>query len=189
MSYWKTRTNKTDSREWYHKGIQGDGVWGMSERALCTKAKVRVICGKAGGKKGPVQDIITDPEYLDIAVPARSEFAHPTKRGHTVFAYVIEGKGCFCKEKPQISYEIEGVNYFDIQREPFVSNETLVLFEDGDQMMVSTEGEAVRFLLISGKSIAEPEAWYGPVVMNTEDELWIVSEEYRNGTFVECKRV
>ncbi|OQZ01216.1 MAG: hypothetical protein B6D34_14060 [Candidatus Brocadia sp. UTAMX1] len=151
--------------------------------------KVRVICGKAGGKKGPVQDIITDPEYLDIAVPARSEFAHPTKRGHTVFAYVIEGKGCFCKEKPQISYEIEGVNYFDIQREPFVSNETLVLFEDGDQMMVSTEDEAVRFLLISGKPIGEPVAWYGPVVMNTEDELRIAFEEYRNGTFIKQKKV
>ncbi|MEB2310164.1 MAG: pirin family protein, partial [Candidatus Brocadiaceae bacterium] len=82
-----------------------------------------------------------------------------------------------------------GVNYFDIQREPFVSNETLVLFEDGDQMMVSTEDEAVRFLLVSGKPIGEPVAWYGPVVMNTEDELRIAFEEYHNGTFVECKRV
>ena len=133
--------------------------------------KVRVICGKAGGRQGLVRDIITNPEYLDVTVPARSEFIHPTKRGHTVFAYVIEGKGYFCKEKLPFSYEIEGVNYFDIQRDPFVSNETLVLFDDGDQMMVSTEGDAVRFLLISGKPIGEPIAWYGPIVMNTEDEL------------------
>ncbi|MCF6154764.1 MAG: pirin family protein [Candidatus Brocadia sp.] len=151
--------------------------------------KVRVICGKVGGKQGAVQDIIADPEYLDITVPARSEFIHPTKRGHTVFAYVIEGKGYFCKEKLPFSYEIEGVNYFDMQRDPFVGNESLVLFEDGDQMMVSTEDDAVRFLLISGKPIGEPVAWYGPIVMNTEDELRIAFEEYHNGTFVKYERV
>ena len=159
----------------------------IPEVMLENGSKVRVICGKSGGKQGPVRDIITDPEYLDITVPAHSEFMHPTKRGHTVFAYVIEGKGYFCKEKLPFSYEIEGVNYFDIQRDPFVSNETLVLFDDGDQMMVSTEGDAVRFLLISGKPIVEPVAWYGPIVMNTEDELRIAFEEYRKGTFIKHK--
>ncbi|KAB2834561.1 MAG: pirin family protein [Candidatus Brocadia sp.] len=161
----------------------------IPEVMLENGTKVSVICGKAGGKQGPVRDIITDPEYLDVTVPARSEFIHSTKRGHTVFAYVIEGKGYFCKEKQPFSYEIEGVNYFDIQRDPFVSNETLVLFDDGDQMMVSTEGDAVRFLLISGKPIGEPVAWYGPIVMNTEDELRIAFEEYHNGTFIKHKRV
>lgn len=160
----------------------------IPEVMLENGSKVRVICGKSGDKQGPVRDIITDPEYLDITVPARSELIHPTKRGHTVFAYVIEGKGYFCKEKLPFSYEIEGVNYFDIQRDPFVSNETLVLFDDGDQMMVSTEGDAVRFLLISGKPIGEPVAWYGPIVMNTEDELRIAFEEYHNGTFIKHKR-
>lgn len=161
----------------------------IPEVMLENGTKVRVICGKAGGKQGPVRDIITDPEYLDITVPARSEFIHPTKHGHTVFAYVIEGKGYFCKEKLPFSYEIEGVNYFDIQRDPFVGNETLVLLDDGDQMMVSTEGDAVRFLLISGKPIGEPVAWYGPIVMNTEAELRIAFEEYHNGTFIKHKRV
>ncbi|KXK31938.1 MAG: pirin [Candidatus Brocadia sinica] len=161
----------------------------IPEVMLENGTKVRVICGKAGGRQGPVRDIITNPEYLDVTVPARSEFIHPTKRGHTVFAYVIEGKGYFCKEKLPFSYEIEGVNYFDIQRDPFVSNETLVLFDDGDQMMVSTEGDAVRFLLISGKPIGEPIAWYGPIVMNTEDELRVAFEEYHNGTFVKHGRV
>ena len=161
----------------------------IPEVMLENGTKVRVICGKAGGRQGLVRDIITNPEYLDVTVPARSEFIHPTKRGHTVFAYVIEGKGYFCKEKLPFSYEIEGVNYFDIQRDPFVSNETLVLFDDGDQMMVSTEGDAVRFLLISGKPIGEPIAWYGPIVMNTEDELRVAFEEYHNGTFVKHGRV
>jgi len=106
---------------------------------------------------------------------------HPTKRGHTVFAYTIEGKGYFCTEKNPFTYEVEGVNYFDIQRDPFIGNGTLVLFDDGDQVMVSTEAEQVRFLLISGKPIGEPVAWYGPIVMNTQEELQIAFEEYQGG--------
>jgi quercetin 2,3-dioxygenase len=146
--------------------------------------KIKVICGKVADKDGPVKDIITDPEYLDITVPSGASFAHATKRGHTVFAYVIEGKGYFCKEKKPFSYEIEGINYFDMQTDPFVSNRTLVLFGDGDEVAVLTDADPVRFLLISGKPIGEPVAWYGPIVMNTQDELRIAFEEYRNGTFI-----
>jgi redox-sensitive bicupin YhaK (pirin superfamily) len=79
------------------------------------------------------------------------------------------------------------VNYFDIQRDPFVGKEHLVLFDDGDQVMVSTEDEPVRFLLVSGKPIGEPVAWYGPIVMNTQEELRIAFEEYRSGTFIKHK--
>ncbi len=150
-------------------------------------AKINLICGRLGDRQGPVEDIVIDPEYLDITVPAKSEFRHPTKRGHTVFAYVIGGKGYFCQEKNPFSYEIEGVNYFDMDREPFIGNETIVLFEDGDQVVVSTEGESVRFLLVSGRPIGEPVAWHGPIVMNTEEELETAFEEYRQGTFIKHK--
>jgi len=149
--------------------------------------KIRIICGKADGQQGPVRDIVIDPEYLDVTVPARSEFTHPTKRGYTVFAYIIDGKGYFCKEKKPFSYDMEGSNYFDMKRDPFLVNGDLVLFHDGDQVMVSTDAESVRFLLISGKPIGEPVAWYGPIVMNTNDELRIAFEEYNNGTFVRKK--
>jgi redox-sensitive bicupin YhaK (pirin superfamily) len=70
------------------------------------------------------------------------------------------------------------------QREPFPGNGMLVLFKKGDQIVVSTEGEPVRFLLMSGRPIAEPAAWYGPIVMNTEEELRVAFEEYRRGTFI-----
>ena len=146
--------------------------------------KIRIICGNVDGHQGPVRDIVTDPEYLDITVASQSEFTHPTKRGHTVFAYVIEGKGYFCKEKKPFSYEMEGVNYFDMKRDAFLNNGDLVLFDEGDQVMVSTEGDPVRFLLVSGKPIREPVAWYGPIVMNTNEELRVAFEEYNNGTFV-----
>jgi len=160
----------------------------VPEVLLENGARVRAICGQVVDRKGPVRDIITDPEYLDVTVPPGSEFIHPTKRGHTVFAYVIDGKGCFCNEKKPFSYEIEGTNYFDMQANPFISDRSLVLFGDGDQVMISTESDAVRFLLISGRPIGEPVAWYGPIVMNTQDELRVAFEEYNNGQFIKHKR-
>ena len=74
-----------------------------------------------------------------------------------------------------------------VEKKPFVSNEMLVLFEDGDSIMVKTDNESIRFLLISGKPIGEPVAWYGPIVMNTQEELRIAFNEYRNGTFIKNK--
>jgi redox-sensitive bicupin YhaK (pirin superfamily) len=158
----------------------------VPEVVLENGIKIRVICGKVGNKQGPVRDIIIDPEYIDVTVPPQSEFIHPTRRGHTVFAYVIGGKCYFCKEKIPFS-EIEVVNYCNTQRDPSIGNKTLVLFNDGDQVMVLTENNPVRFLLISGKPIVEPVAWYGPIVMNTEDELRVAFKEYSNGTFVKHK--
>lgn len=132
---------------------------------------IRVICGEVKGTRGPVRDIIIDPEYLDITVPQGSEFIHPTKRGHTFFAYIIEGKAWFSEQKDILLY-----------------NENLVLFHDGEHIVISTENESVRFLLISGRPIAEPVAWRGPIVMNTQQELRIAFEEYSNGTFIKHKK-
>ena len=145
---------------------------------------IKIISGEVSGIKGPVQDVVIDPEYIDVTVPANSEFIHPTKQGHTIFAYIIDGQGYFCREKNPFTYEVEGRNYFDIQRDPFVGNGTVVLFEDGDEIMAFTEEHEVRFLLISGKPIGEPVAWYGPIVMNTQEELRIAFEEYKQGTFI-----
>ncbi len=169
----------------HYRDVKSDQIPIVS---LPNGTKTRVICGSAGGRQGPVRDIVTDPEYLDITVPAGLEFAHPTKRKHTVLAYIIEGKGYFCKEKKPFSYEMEGINYFDMKQDPCLVNGDLVLFGDGDQVMVSTEGEHVRFLLISGKPIGEPVAWYGPIVMNTQDELRIAFEKLDNETFIKHKR-
>ena len=71
-----------------------------------------------------------------------------------------------------------------MEPEPYQDNETLVLFSDGESVTVSTENDPVRFLLISGKPLNEPVAWYGPIVMNTREELRIAFEEYQNGTFI-----
>jgi len=145
---------------------------------------IKVICGQVNGTNGPVRDIVIDPEYLDITVSPGTTYLHPTRVGHTVLAYVIDGEGYFCPEKKPFSFEAEGVNYFDMQPQTAVDNTTLVLFEDGDHVYIATEKEPLRFLLISGKPIGEPVAWYGPIVMNTREELRTAFEEYENGTFI-----
>ena len=90
--------------------------------------------------------------------------------------------------KQPFSYEIEGMNYFDMNREAFLRNGDLVLFDDGDQVIVLTEKDPVRFLMLSGMPIREPVAWYGPIVMNTREELRIAFDEYNNGTFIKQQK-
>jgi quercetin 2,3-dioxygenase len=160
----------------------------ISEVTLDHGVRAKIICGEVNGVKGPVRDIVIDPEYLDITVPAKSNFIYSVKMGHTVFAYVVEGKGYFDQERNPFAYEAEGANYFDLKRECLLGSENLVLFDDGDRVAISTEEKPVRFLLISGRPIKEPVAWYGPIVMNTQEELRTAFEEYENGTFIKHKK-
>ncbi len=110
------------------------------------------------------------------------------KTGHTAFAYLIEGKGYFDQERDSFQHDVVGANYFDLQRECLLGPENLALYEHaGDQIKVTTEESSVRFLLVSGKPIGEPVAWYGPIVMNTQKELRIAFDEYQKGTFIKHK--
>jgi hypothetical protein len=146
-----------------YRGIASDEI------PLVTDAKgvtIRIIAGSVEGAVGPVRDVVTDPGYLDVTVPPGRSFTHPTRRGHTVFAYVIGGAGVFSGS--------EGA----------ISDGHLVRFEDGDAVSVAADAELVRFLLISGKPIGEPIAWRGPIVMNTEQELRIAFEELERNTFI-----
>jgi hypothetical protein len=156
----------------------------IPEVELHSGAKVRIICGQVNGVKGPVQDIVIDPEYLDVTVPAGADLVHHVPASHTVLAYVIEGKGCFEPERDPYSYQVEGKNYFDFERECLIESESLVIFGPGDRLVISAGDEEMRFLLISGEPIGEPVAWYGPIVMNTQEELRIAFEEYQRGTFL-----
>lgn len=145
---------------------------------------IKIICGNIGGVQGPVKDIATYPEYFDITVPAETTFEYPTKSGYTVIAYVIEGEACFDPQNDQYSYEVSGAKYFDLQSGVFTGKENLVMYDDGDKIIIKSGENGVRFLLMTGKPIGETVAWYGPVVMNTQQELQQAFEDYRNGTFV-----
>ncbi|NVM19485.1 MAG: pirin family protein [Candidatus Lokiarchaeota archaeon] len=132
--------------------------------------RIKIICGEVNGVNGPVQDIITDPEYLDVSIEPNSEFKHPIDNTHNVFAYVIEGEAIF-----------------DPINDEIIGPEHLVIFKEGDNVEIQTKDKPVRFLLISGKPIGEPVAWRGPIVMNTEEELRIAFNEYSTGTFIKHK--
>lgn len=146
--------------------------------------QVHVISGEVAGVRGPVDNILIDPQFLDIAVPAWTRFVFPTSAGYTVFAYVIDGKGAFCEELDPFAYQREGSNYFDMQHERWLGNRTMILFEDGEEIQVITKDDPVRFLLISGRPLNEPIAWYGPIVMNSEEELRQAFNDLQNGTFI-----
>lgn len=133
--------------------------------------RIKIISGELDGVKGPVQDIITYPEYLDVTISPNFEFVHPIREGYNVFAYTIEGEG-----------------YFDDSKEDLLRKETLVIYRDGDVVKISTDKEKVRLLLISGKPLKEPVAWRGPIVMNTDEELRIAFEEYQNDTFIKYQK-
>ena len=63
-------------------------------------------------------------------------------------------------------------------------NRSLVLFDRGDEVTVQAGEQGIRFLLVSGKPIEEPVAWYGPIVMNTPEELRAAWAELQDGTFI-----
>jgi quercetin 2,3-dioxygenase len=150
-------------------------------------ARIRIVAGRVGAVTGPVRDVVTGPEYLDVTVPPAASFNHRTVRGHTVFAYVFEGRGVFCQQKDPYGYDEEGANYFDMERDRLIGPRHLVLFGDGDAVNVTTEEAPVRFLLVSGEPIREPVAWYGPIVMNTQEELRTAFDELERGTFVKVR--
>ena len=148
-------------------------------------ATVRIICGQVSGTQGPVREIVTDPEYLDVSLPAGRSFMHPVKSGYTVFAYVVEGEGYFDPERNPFGRETIGENYFDMRPACVCGEGTIALYEPaGDTVLVTAEQRPVRFLLVSGKPLKEPVAWYGPIVMNTQQELQAAFREFQAGTFI-----
>jgi redox-sensitive bicupin YhaK (pirin superfamily) len=145
---------------------------------------VRIICGDFWGKRGPVDGIAADPRYLDVWVPAGLRKSLPVETSRHAFAYVFEGSGIFAAASPARGVLTEReVDEGDIQREQ-TGNRSLVLFDSGDAVTVQAGEQGIRFLLVSGKPIEEPVAWYGPIVMNTQAELQQAATELRDGTFI-----
>lgn len=160
----------------------------IPEVALPGGVTARIICGTVGKSRGPVRDIVIDPEYIDVAMPERAEFVHPTRPGHTVIAYVFEGEAFFAGEAPASSYDVEPASYFDLESKPVQGDHSVILFGDGGSVRIKTADTGVRFLLMSGRPLGEPVAWRGPIVMNTQEELQTAVREYRNGTFIKPEK-
>jgi redox-sensitive bicupin YhaK (pirin superfamily) len=146
--------------------------------------RVRVIVGDFWGKNGPVEGVAADPQYIDVSVPPgrRKRLAVETSRH--AFAYVFAGSGTFRDASQPQGVLTEAVDGTDGVTRERTGNRSLVLFDSGDEVVVQAGDEGVRFLLVSGKPIEEPVAWYGPIVMNTKTELQQAMAELRNGTFI-----
>ncbi len=145
--------------------------------------RVRVICGSFWGKTGPVEGVAADPRYLDVWVPPRLRKTLPVESSRHAFAYVFEGSGSFRDASTPRAVRTEWVG--DASGTPeFTGNRSLVLFDTGDEITVQAGDAGIRFLLVSGRPIAEPVAWRGPIVMNTEGELRRAYAELQDGSFI-----
>jgi redox-sensitive bicupin YhaK (pirin superfamily) len=138
---------------------------------------VRVVCGEFWGKRGPVEGVAADPRYLDVFVPPGQRKRLAVERSRHAFAYVFAGAGTFrdASDPRPVRNELGPSE---------VGNRSLVLFDRGDEITVEAGDQGIRFLLISGKPIEEPVAWYGPIVMNTKAELQQAMSDLRDGTFI-----
>jgi redox-sensitive bicupin YhaK (pirin superfamily) len=149
---------------------------------------VRVVCGSFWGKKGPVDGIAAAPVYLDVSVAPGRRKTLPVETGRHAFAYVFAGDGKFCNASQPLVVPTEAVGWLDTTPPTKADNRTLVLFDAGDEVTVQAGDDGIRFLLVSGMPLVEPVAWYGPIVMNTQEELRQAFEELQRGTFLKDKR-
>jgi redox-sensitive bicupin YhaK (pirin superfamily) len=151
-------------------------------------ARVRVVCGNYRGTTGPVEGVAAGPVYLDVTVPAGTRKTIAVESGRNAFAYVFAGKAKFCNAAEPLTVPTEGSGWADAKPFAEADDHTLVVFESGDEIAVQAGDPGARFLLVSGKPLNEPVAWYGPIVMNTQEELRQAFEELQRGTFLGSSR-
>ena len=147
-------------------------------------AEVRVVCGSYRDTSGPVDGVAAAPIYLDVSVPPRTSKVLPVEASRHAFAYVFAGAGSFCDAAGPLAVPTEPVGWADTTPPARAENRSLVRFGDGDEVVVQADEEGIRFLLVSGMPLREPVAWYGPIVMNTQEELRRAFEELQAGTFL-----
>jgi len=146
--------------------------------------RVRVVCGSYRGTKGPVDQVAAEPAYFDVEVPPGVRKTLPIETTRNAFAYVFAGAGKFCNASGPLAVPTEPAGWADAAPPAEADDRTLVLFDRGDEVAVQTGDEGIRFLLVSGKPLGEPVAWYGPIVMNTQEQLRQAFDELERGTFL-----
>ena len=145
---------------------------------------VRVVCGDFWGKTGPVDGIAAEPRYLDVRIPPNRQKRLPVQTSRHAFAYIFEGSGKFrdaSNPRPVLT-ELDGEETYTWSGE--MGDRSMVLFDNGDEVVVQAGPQGMRFLLVSGRPLGEPVAWQGPIVMNTQAELRKAYQELREGTFI-----
>jgi len=146
---------------------QEHGAAEIPEERRDAGVRVRVITGQtARGTRGPVVQPLTQPLYLDVALPAGVAFGEPLPRDHNGFVYVIAG-----------TLEAEDVDGQALR----LGRDELAILSHGDDVAVCAGDEGARFLLIAGRPLNEPVARGGPFVMNTKAEIRQAYDDYQAG--------
>ena len=132
--------------------------------------------------------IAADPIYVDVSVAPGKRKTLSVDTSRNAFAYVFAGGGKFCNASRPLTVPTETVKWLDTTPPSEADNRSLVLFDSGDEIVVQAGEDGIRFLLVSGKPLKEPVAWYGPIVMNTQEQLQQAFEELNEGTFLKSGR-
>jgi redox-sensitive bicupin YhaK (pirin superfamily) len=151
-------------------------------------ASTRIVTGSFWGKRGPVEGIATDPIYIDVSVPAGKRKVLPVETKRHAFAYVFAGDGKFANASGPLEVPTDNIGAPGVSPASDVENRSLVLFDRGDEIVVQAGEQGIRFLLVSGKPLEEPVAWYGPIVMNTREQLQQAYNQLQDGTFLNAGR-
>jgi quercetin 2,3-dioxygenase len=146
--------------------------------------QARIICGEFWGKRGPVEGVAADPAYVDISVAPNKCKRIKVDVTRNAFAYVFSGSGTFRDASEPRAVLTEHTASQEAAPTYDAGNHSLVLFDRGDEIVVQAGPEGIRFLLVSGKPLQEPVAWYGPIVMNTDAELRQAMRELNDGKFI-----
>jgi len=129
--------------------------------------RLRVIAGRFRDVDGPVQAVRTEPSYFDVRLDAGRSFSTDLPVAHNAFIYVYEGNALVGS---------------DARPQPLAQNELGVLGR-GDAVAVRAGSSGARFIVLAGQPLGEPVARYGPIVMNTRDELQQAFTDLREGNF------
>jgi redox-sensitive bicupin YhaK (pirin superfamily) len=164
-----------------YQEVKSEGIPAISDD---DGTHVRLVCGSFWGKRGPVDGIAADPTYLDVSIAPGKRKTLPVETTRHAFAYVFAGSGKFCNASEPLAVPTESVKWSDTNPPMEADNRSLILFGRGDEVTVQAGEDGIRFLLVSGKPLEEPVAWYGPIVMNTQEQLQQAFEELKEGKFL-----
>jgi len=139
----------------------------VPETVTAEGVKVRVIAGESHGVAGAVQRPVTEPLYLDLHLPAGSNFSQQIPAGHNAFLYVYQGDLAVGRTQERVGEK----------RMAILAND-----KDADGLTLSACHDA-RAILIAGKPLNEPIVQYGPFVMNTREQIEQTLRDYRDGLF------
>lgn len=150
-----------------YQNIEPEEIVEINEPSVRMRLVAGLITRHGQEYRGPVQGIVTEPVFIDILLEPNSSVEIPLSKELQGFVYLFEGKA-----------QLEGA---------LIPFESAVELTEGDQVVIQTEAQAARLLLIAAKPLNEPVVQYGPFVMNTAEQIEQALSDYRKGILTEVE--